>query len=137
MPRAKWEKLSDDPEKHLAHVEKMLRQSSSKKVESVLEGSLPRRALHFRSMTWREEVDLQSILFTLAVAIQTRGELAEAPCYSCESDKRAPFPKCIRLPSEQLGRCANCIYLRGFCSHGDQGIIATLLTKFDTMLICL
>jgi hypothetical protein len=123
MPRAKWEQLPDDPEKQLAHIEKILRQSSSKKVESVLEGYLPRRDLHFRSTTWWEEVNLPSILFTVAVAIQTRGELAEAPCYSCESDKCGPFPKCIRLPSEQSGRCANCIYLRAFCSHGDQGIL--------------
>ena len=123
MPRAKWEQLPDDPEKQLAHIEKILRQSSSKKVESVLEGYLPRHDLRFRSTTWWEEIDLPSILFKLAVAIQTRGELAEAPCRSCESDKRAPFPTCIRLPSEQLGRCANCIYLRAFCSHGEQGIL--------------
>ena len=51
MPRAKWEQLPDDPEKRLAHIEKILRQSSSKKVESVLEGYLLRRELDFRSTT--------------------------------------------------------------------------------------
>jgi hypothetical protein len=121
MPRANWKRLPDDPEKQPAYIDKILGYSKNEKVLSVLNGYPSLRGLHFRPTNFRDDIDLRSIVFAVAVAIQLRGVVAEAPCDCCKSDERVPFSECIRIPSAQLGRCANCIYLRAFCSHGDHG----------------
>lgn len=118
MPRATWKKLPVDPEKHPSYVEKILATSASNAVVDKLSNHARRRDLLFRSDNYRTDVDLTSHISKLAAAVQTPGEVSEGRCSRCAGEG-CPFTECVHIPSEQYGRCGNCIYLRVPCSCGD------------------
>jgi hypothetical protein len=122
MPRPKWEKLPTDPAKQPEYIERILQQTVSQKIKPILNKYRRLRDLQFRQPNWHESIDLTSIRFKLAATIQSRGIIADELCERCkpEAKNNPVFTECVRIPSEQFGRCANCIYHQMSCTQGDE-----------------
>jgi hypothetical protein len=122
MPRPKWEKLPTDPAKQPEYIERILQQTVSQKIKPILNKYRRLRDLQFRQPNWHESIDITSIRFKLAAAIQSRGIIADELCEHCkpEAKNNPVFTECVRIPSEQFGRCANCIYHQTSCTQGDE-----------------
>lgn len=97
---------------------------------------IPGRELDITSRESIKTLGAASITARIATAIQLSGIEEEEPCSCCNGENKTttrkagqarstepPFAACIRLENEQLGRCANCVFLREHCTYGDQGML--------------
>lgn len=118
MPRAYWNKLPNDPEKHPRYIRRIIEQSDSDIMKDILQHHEFQRDLSFRSDDYPRSVKIHGLGNKIAAAIQQRGDIAHNPCGCCEQ-ALGPFVDCIHIQGMQHGRCGNCIYEGEACTNAD------------------
>lgn len=116
MPRPTWEKLPEDAIKVPGYIDEILEYSSAQNIKNLLANSPKQRDLDLRP---NNNFEMKSVVGKHAAAIHQRGEVLQDPCESCKEDGPAVFKECIRMLTEQSGKCTNCIFLRKTCSVGS------------------
>jgi hypothetical protein len=116
MPRPTWGNLSSDPALIPGHIDRILGASSSDIVKHILRNYEKRTTLVFRDITTAK---LGGEASKIAAVIQRCGELEDNGCEFClRGGEGLTFTQCVRIPGEQYGKCANCIYRKQKCSLG-------------------
>ncbi|KAH8689209.1 hypothetical protein BGW36DRAFT_442496 [Talaromyces proteolyticus] len=131
----KWPKLlAGPPEKRTEFVNAILADSVNEDVIYIRTNyqQPPGRMIDFRSLKSIKSLAVMRNVAKVATAIQLHGIAESEPCRCCKGEdtekiKRTeartvdpPFVACIRLKGEQLGRCANCVFLREDCDYGKK-----------------